>query len=108
MGVVGRILLELACKLQRSDMETRRLMEFEPRLKQPCDHSGTVANVQFAAQHAPVESIGDLEGLEVRSDAGDVLGNPGLEGVVGSRSKASFFLASIAYAPLGSYYKVRI
>ena len=40
MGVVGRILVQLACKLQRSDVETRRLMEFEPRLKQPCNHAG--------------------------------------------------------------------
>ena len=28
--------------MQRSNVETWRLMEFEPRLKQPCDHTGTV------------------------------------------------------------------
>ena len=69
--------------MQRSDVETRRLMEFEPRLKQPCDHAGAVVDVQFAAHHAPVESVGDLEGQEVRGDAGYVLSNPGLEDGVG-------------------------
>ena len=78
MGVVGRTLLELACKLQRSDMETRRLMEFKPRRKQPCHHADAVADVQLPPQHPPVESVGDLEGHEVRGDADYVPGNPGL------------------------------
>ena len=81
--VVGRVLLELACKLKGSDMKIGRLMEFETRRKQPRDHPNTVADVQFATQHAPVKSVGDLEGHEIRGDAGDVLGNPGLEGGVG-------------------------
>ena len=42
-----------------------------------------VAYVQFAAHHAPVESVGDLKGHEVWGDAGYVLGNPRLEGGVG-------------------------
>ena len=58
-------------------------MEFEPQLKKPCDHACTVADVQFAAQHALVESVGDLKGLKVRSEVGYVLGDRGLEGGVG-------------------------
>ena len=72
-----------ALDMQRSDVETRRLMEFQPRLKKPCDHAGAIADVQFASQHAPVESVGDLKGPEVRGDAGYVPGNPGLKGGVG-------------------------
>ena len=55
-------------------------MEFEPRFKQPLNHADAVAYVQFTTQHAPVEGVGNLEGHEVRGDAGDVLGNSGLEG----------------------------
>ena len=83
MGIVSRTLVQLACQLQRSDVKTWWLMEFQPRLKQPCDHAGTVADVQFAAQHAPVESVGDFKGHKVRGDAGYVLGNPELEDGVG-------------------------
>ena len=72
VGVVGRILFELACKLQRPDVEARRLVQFELGLKQPLNHADAVANVQFAANHAPVECVGDLEGHEVRGDAGHV------------------------------------
>ena len=63
-------------------MKAGRLMEFESRREQPRDHADTVANVQFAAQHAPVESVGDLERHEMRGNASDVLGNPGLKGGV--------------------------
>ena len=52
--------------MKGSDMKVGRLMEFEPRRKQPCHHADAVADVQFAAQHAPVEGVGDLEGHEVR------------------------------------------
>ena len=48
-----------------------------------CDSMWLAADVQFAAQHAPVESVGDLERHEVRGDASYVLGNPGLEDGVG-------------------------
>ena len=53
------------------------------RPRKNANPDGTVGDVQLASHHAPVESVGDLEGQEVRGYAGDVLGNPRFEGGVG-------------------------
>jgi len=55
------------------------MMQFKTRIKKPGKQQGALTDVQFAAQHTPVESVGDLEWHEVRGDAGYVLRNPGLE-----------------------------
>ena len=94
MGVVGRILLELACELQRSDVKAWRLMQFEARIQQPCDHADTIADVQLSANYAPVESIGDLERHQVRGDAGYVLFNPEPEDGVGFARMLLFIVAT--------------
>ena len=76
VGIVGCPLLELGSQFQYPRVQARRVVQFQPRSKQACNHPCAVLHSQVPTYHPSVKDIGDLEGQKVRGDAGYVLGIP--------------------------------